>query len=108
LLWRLETLLTWLLLLMGMQTRTVTMEISVGVLWIAENRSTSRSSSTPPRHTPKALYIVLPRYLYTQAHCFCIHNRQRLKRTYISITWWWMMAMLCTYRIEYYLIHKKN
>lgn len=92
--------------LMDMPTRTVIMEISVSILWKAENRFTLKiqlySSKTYTQST-----LLCPAKIHAQAHCFCIHS-QKLKRTYILSPGEWMMKMWCTYTVEYYLVDKKK
>ena len=68
-------------LLVGMQTCTVIMEISVMVSWEYRNKSTSKSIYTTLGYMPKGCFILLKRHLLNHVHCCFIHNREKLETT---------------------------
>ena len=68
------------LFLVGVQTGTVTVEISVDVSQEAENQSASRSSYTTLGHIPKGLYVLQQTYLLIQVHCCSIYHSQKFER----------------------------
>jgi hypothetical protein len=64
-------------LMVGVQTGTTTMEISVDVLQNTENRSTTCSSYTALEHNPKD-FISYYR-VYIHVYCCSIHNNQEVE-----------------------------
>ena len=66
-------------LLVGMQSCTDTMEISIVVPQEAGNRSTSRFSYITLGHIVKGFYMLLQRYLLIPVPYCSIHNNQNLE-----------------------------
>ncbi|ERE82814.1 hypothetical protein H671_2g7168 [Cricetulus griseus] len=69
------------LLLVGMQTHTATLEISMVVPQENGIQSTSRSSNSTLRHIPKRCTIIQPGYLLNHVHSSIICNSQNLDAT---------------------------
>ena len=64
------------LLVVGLQTYTATIEITISVVVPQEagNSSTTRSSYTNLGHLPKGLYILLQSELLVHVHCCSVHT----------------------------------
>ena len=74
-----------MLLQVGVQTCTATVEINVEVSQKTGNQPTSRSSYTTPGHIYKRCSILLQAHLINHVHYNFIHNSQKLEKAYISL-----------------------
>ena len=68
-------------LLVGMQTCTTTLEISMAVSQKIGTQSTSRPSNITPGHIPKGCTIIQQRHLLNYVHSSIVHNNQNLETT---------------------------
>ena len=68
-------------LLVGIQTCTAALKISMAVSHKIENQSTSRPNNTTLGHIPKGYTLISQRYLFNYVHRSIIHNSQNLKST---------------------------
>lgn len=71
-------------LLVGIQTCTATVEMSVASLQEAENQCTSISSYRKLGNKPKGLWTILQWYLLIHVHGCSSHNSQKLKKRDVS------------------------
>jgi len=72
-------------LLVRVKSCAATMKISVVIPQENENLSTSRSSYTTLRHTPKECFILPQRHLLSHVHYCSIHNSLKMETTWMSL-----------------------
>ena len=73
-------------LVVGVQTSIVILEVSVVVSQKNANRSTTKPSYTALGHIPKGCLVLSQGHIPNYAHSSFIHNK-KLKTTKISLNW---------------------
>ena len=74
-------------LLVGMQTCTTTLEISMAVSQKIGNQPTSGSSNITLWHIPKRCSIILQKHLFNYVHSSIIYKSQNLETTQMPLNW---------------------
>ena len=94
-------------LLMGVQTCTATLEISVTISQKIRKQSTSRPSNITFGYIPEGCSIIPQGHVLNYVHSCIIHNSQNWKQLRCLSTEEWIKKMWYNYTIEYYLAVKK-
>ena len=79
-----------LALLMGMQTCSITLEISMAVSRKIGNQPTSGSSNITLGHIPKGCSIILQEHLFNYVHSSIVYNNQTWKQLRCPSTEEWI------------------